>query len=118
MSLDQRLSRLAPALTAQERAILILEAWKDGRQEDPAWRLHMPREQTSAFNHYIELMNQANVVLGKIIGVISFQAEALEQREAWLVGLTLWQEHIGRDQARGPPRHQGADHRERAQGRG
>ena len=94
MSLDQRLSRLAPALTAHERAILILEAWKDGRPEDPSWRSTMPREQTNAFNQYIELMNQANVVLGKIIGVISFQAEALEQREAWLVGLTLWQEHI------------------------
>jgi hypothetical protein len=94
MSIDQRLSRLAPALTAQERAILILEAWKDGKPEDPAWRRYMPQEQSNAFNHYIELMNQANVVLGKVIGVLHMQAEMLEQREAWLVSLTLWQEHI------------------------
>ena len=38
MSLDGRLNKLAPMLTAQERAILVLESWKEGRQEDPAWR--------------------------------------------------------------------------------
>jgi len=94
MSIEQRLNRLAPALTAQERAILILEAWKDGRQEDPAWRHSMPQEQSNAFNHYIELMNRANVVLGRVIGVIHMQTEALEQREMWLVGMTLWEEHV------------------------
>jgi hypothetical protein len=94
VSIDQRLSRLAPALTAQERAILILEAWKDGRPEDPSWRKHMPQDQTRSFNHYIELMNQANLILGKVCGVLAMQAEVLEQREAWLVGLTLWQEQI------------------------
>ena len=94
MSIDQRLNRLSGALTAQERAILILEAWKAGRAEDPAWRRSMPADQAHAFNRYIEQMNQANVVLGRVIGVIHMQAEALEQREAWLVGLILWQEHI------------------------
>ena len=53
MSIDQRLSRLAPALTAQERAILILEAWKDGRPEEPVWRY----AQSQAFIRYIDLMD-------------------------------------------------------------
>jgi hypothetical protein len=94
VSLDQRLSRLAPALTAQERAILILEAWKEGRTEDPVWRNSMPREQSNAFNRYIELMNQANVLLGRVISVLHMQVEALQTREAWLVDITLWLEHI------------------------
>ena len=29
-----------------------------------------------------------------MLGVLAIQAEALEQREAWLVGPMLWQEHI------------------------
>ena len=94
MSIDQRLSRLAPALTAQERAILVLEAWKDGRREDPAWRKHMPQEQVHAFNRYIELMNQANLVLGKVAGVLDMQAQMIRLREAWLVDVTLWLEHV------------------------
>jgi hypothetical protein len=94
MSIDQRLTRLAPALTAQERAILILEAWKDGRAEDPAWRRSMPREQANAFNRYIELMNQANVVLGKVTGVLEMQTQMLRLRQAWLVDVTLWLEHV------------------------
>jgi hypothetical protein len=94
MSIQQRLARLSPALTAQERAILILEAWKEGRQEDPSWRHTMPQEQSRAFNRYIELMNQANVPLGRLISVLDLQVEALQTREAWLVDITLWLEHI------------------------
>jgi hypothetical protein len=94
MSIEQRLNRLAPVLTAQERAILILEAWKAGRPEDPAWRRSMPQAQVPAFNQYIELMNRANVVLGRLIGAIAMQTEALEQREMWLVDMVLWEEHV------------------------
>ena len=94
MSIDQRLSRLAPALTAQERAILILEAWKDGRPEDPSWRRSMPADQAPAFNRYIEQMNLANVLLGRLISVLHLQVEALQTREAWLVDITLWLEHV------------------------
>jgi len=94
MSIDQRLSRLAPVLTAQERAILILDAWKDGKPEDPAWRHTMPPEQSHAFNRYIDLINQANPVLGHLITALYHQARELELREAWLIDLTLWQEHV------------------------
>ena len=88
------LSRLAPALSAQERAILVLEAWKDGRQEDPAWRLHMPQEQAKAFNYYIDLMNKANGVLGRLVSHLHVEAEKVELREGWLLSLTVWQDHV------------------------
>jgi hypothetical protein len=94
VSLDQRLSRLAPALTAQERAILILEAWKEDKLEDPLWRQAMPQEQSRAFNHYIELMNEANRVLGVLINILFQQAEKVEMWQGWLTSLVCWQDHI------------------------
>ena len=35
MSLDARLHKLTPALSAQERAILVLRSWKAKEHEDP-----------------------------------------------------------------------------------
>ena len=94
MSIDQRLNRLSGALTAQERAILILEAWKAGKPEDPSWRQSMPAEQSRAFNHYIDLINQANPVLGRVISHLHAHAREVELREVWLIDLTLWQEQL------------------------
>ena len=94
MSIDQRLARLSPALTAQERAILILQSWKEGKPEDPAWRRAMPPAQAPAFNHYIDLMNAANRFLGAYVGHLYHAAEKVELRRAWLVSFVLWQEHI------------------------
>ena len=94
MSLDTRLARLAPALTAQERAILVLEAWKDERPEDPAWRNSMPQEQTATFNQYIELMNRVNNGLGRLISRLHQQTEKLEVRWECLLSLVVWQDHI------------------------
>ncbi len=94
MSIDARLSRLAPSLSARERAILILEAWKSDSPEDPRWRQTMPSDQIGSFNHYIGLMNQANVVLVRLIHVLAAQAEMIELRKCWLTDAILWQEHI------------------------
>jgi hypothetical protein len=94
VSIDSRLSRLSPALSALERAILILNAWKEGKEEDPSWRRYMPADQTQAFNRYIGLMNVANRQFGIYIGLLARSAAELRLREAWLVSLTLWQEHI------------------------
>ena len=78
MSIEQRLNRLSPALTAQERAILILEAWKAGKPEDPSWRHSMPPDQSRAFNHYIDLINQANPVLGRVISALHSHAREVD----------------------------------------
>ncbi len=94
MSIDTRLARLSPSLTAQERAVLILEAWKADRPEDPRWRQTMPSDQIRTFNRYIDLMNQANVVLPRLIHVLAAQVEMIELRQAWLTDAILWQEHI------------------------
>ena len=94
MSIFERLKKLAPALSATERAILILQSWKEGREEDPAWRYTMPRDQVEEFSRLIGLMNVANRHLGLYIGLLERMASELELRQAWLVSLSLWQEQI------------------------
>jgi hypothetical protein len=94
VSIDARLSRLTPALSARERAILILGSLKDDTPEDSAWRRTMPQEQVTEFNRYIGLMNVANRELSLLIGMHARTADELGVREGWLVSLILWQEHV------------------------
>ena len=94
MSLDARLSRLSSALSAKERAVLVLGSLKEKTPEDPAWRHTMPQDQVREFNRYIGLMNVVNRELAILIGGQARTADELGVREAWLVSLTLWQEHI------------------------
>jgi hypothetical protein len=88
-----RLTRLSTALSARERAVLVLNAWKEGRPEDPSWRA-MPGEQRSAFNRYIDLMNVVNRELALVISAVARVVHECQIRECWLVTLTLWQEDL------------------------
>jgi len=94
MSIDSRLSKLAPVLTARERAVLILQSWQEDRPEEPAWRRTMPQSQAVEFNRYIALMNATNRFLANVIGYLERSAKEIALRQAWLVALTLWQEHL------------------------
>jgi len=90
MSGNQRLDQLYPALTAKERALLVLRSWKGDQQEDAAVRRTMPQSQALDFNHYIHLMNAANLDLGKYIAVLNLTATQLGLKHAWLASLQLW----------------------------
>jgi hypothetical protein len=87
MSLDGRLRRLNPGLTARERALLILRSWKAKEPKDPAWRLTMPESRTPEFNRYIDLMNACNMQIALMITVIEKEVEKLKVRWAWLLTL-------------------------------
>ncbi len=81
MSIDARLSRLSPGLSARERAILVLKSWKDGTPEDPAWRRTMPNDQAREFNRLIDLMNSINIRLGGYVAVLRQNVECVELRQ-------------------------------------
>jgi hypothetical protein len=83
VSLDARLSRLTPGLTAQERGILVLGSLKNRTPEDPAWRSTMPREQTREFNRLISLLNACNVYLPLYITMVELRVEQLYLRLNW-----------------------------------
>ena len=90
MSIDGRLDKLTPALTAKERAILVLRASKEGVPEDPQVRSKMPAEQALEFNHYIGLMNGVNTFLTFYTGILDQSLALLDARYAWLLTLHLW----------------------------
>jgi hypothetical protein len=90
MSIDGRLDKLAPALTAKERAILVLRAWKEGVPEDPQVRSKMPPEQALEFNRYIALMNGVNAFLTFYTGILDQSLALLDARYGWLLTLHLW----------------------------
>lgn len=94
MSIDARLNKLMPVLSARERAILILESWKRGEEEDPLWRRTMPPEQSTEFNRLIGLMNGSVLNLGSYVTYLEQQADKLELRQCWLVALVLWDEQL------------------------
>jgi len=90
MSLDARLSRLSPALTARERAILILKADRDKTHEDPSWLRTLPSEQRDEFNRLIGLMNASNKYLPLFITMVEGWAQQMEVRLNWWITLTLY----------------------------
>jgi hypothetical protein len=90
MSGNQRLDRLYPALTAKERALLILRAWKADQEEDVAVRRTMPADQGLEFNHYIHLMNAANGGLALYVAALNGIAKEQGLKSAWLASLQMW----------------------------
>ncbi len=88
MSLDARLDKLMPMLSARERAILVLRSLKDKTPEDPMWRQTMPREQSPEFNRLLVLMNACNIHLPLYITMVEQHAEQMWIRLNWLMTMT------------------------------
>jgi hypothetical protein len=78
-------------LTARERALLVLRAWKEDKEDDPSWRSTMPESQVRTFNRYIGLMNGVNSRVGVYSLVVRQEVEKLSLRFGWLLTFLLWQ---------------------------
>ena len=87
---EARMKGISEGLTAQERGLLVLRAWKEGKNEDWTWRSMMPAWQVRDFNRLIGLMNGVNQTLGVYLYAISQEVEKLSLRLGWLISLTLW----------------------------
>lgn len=88
--LDRRLDKLTPALTATERATLVLQSWKREEREDPLIRQTMPPQQIDRFNQLIELMNAVNFDLAPAVVVLLVMVEKLDVRYGWLLSMAIW----------------------------
>jgi len=82
MSLDARLTKLMPGLSARERAILVLRSLKEKTPEDPLWRRTMPQEQARECRRLI-LMNACNIYLPLYITVVEQKTEHLCLKRHW-----------------------------------
>ena len=90
----RRLTTLASALTAKERALLVLRSWKEDRAEDPDWRRTMPADQARDFNRLVNLMNGVNRNLAPLAMYLEDQVEMLSLRLGWLSTFLLWQVNV------------------------
>ena len=84
-----RLKKVYEALGARERALLVLQAFKEGEREDPDIRATMPWEQAQAFNEYISLMNAVNCGLGTFLAYLDALIDQLSLRLGWLQTIDL-----------------------------
>jgi hypothetical protein len=76
MSIDNRLSKLMPALSARERAVLALRAQNAGQDAGEA-RAGMPPEQRHEYNKYMGLAFVAGCQFGSLVHVIVSQIDNL-----------------------------------------
>ncbi len=86
---EARLTKVYEKLNATERSLLVLQAWKEGKQEDPRIRSTMPWEQGEAFNEYISLMNAVNCGLGTFLAYLDALIDQLNLRLGWLQTIDL-----------------------------
>ncbi len=90
-SIDARLNKVMPGLSAKERAILALGAFKSKEAEDPKWRLTMPPAQLAEFGRYIDLINAVALKVAATVIVISKEVEKLELNRNLHSVLRLWE---------------------------
>src|SRR5437899_309875 len=74
-----RLSRIAPALTARERVVVLLHALRSGAEPDPDLLGSMPSEQMEEYNRFVALEYAANhhlAPLAHLIGLVVVHLQA------------------------------------------
>lgn len=74
----RRLDNLLPALTAQERALLILRAFKTDKEPDPDILRSAPREQARSLARYLFLIRTINEALSPFILFLEQELSQLE----------------------------------------
>ena len=79
MSIATRLQKATQALSPLQRAVLVLQATRKGREPDQELRRIDDPVQRRAFNRYMALLWVANHHLGAIASIISYRAELAEQ---------------------------------------
>lgn len=87
---ERRLDKLFLALSAREQGILLLQAMKEHREEDPQIRWTMQQHQVEELNHYIFLMNSMNFELAIYLSYLHEMVDQLQIRLGWLQTLHLW----------------------------
>lgn len=90
MSASNRSGKLFAALTAKERALAALRAWKAGGEEDRLVRETTPNSQIAEFTELIEIMNGVNERLGPYILLLRATVDKLGLIVGWLATIDLW----------------------------
>ncbi len=105
MSITARLQKVTQGLSPLQRALLVLQALRDGREPDPEWRRIDDEHHRRAFNRYMGLLWVANHQLGATLSIIAFRVEIAENAahyfELFNEAAGLVEEHEGMKPTRG-----------------
>jgi len=96
VSLDARLTRVMPGLSARERFLAELRAFKSGERPDLQLRRTLPPSQAVEFEDYLRLKRGVNIVLAVRIAELALLVDNLQARCAWMqsigdLALLLWE---------------------------
>lgn len=78
-ALRSRLGKMAPALTARQRFLVIFNAHRSGTAVDPELRASMPAEQAGEFYAYTRLLFASDVLLGSAAVTLHGHVGELDQ---------------------------------------
>lgn len=87
MTTTNRLDKVFATLSAQERATLVLRAYKEGRKEEPGIRESMPAAQSQEFNRHVAMIETMNTYLPQLMLALSGAVEQLPPLIGWLATL-------------------------------
>ena len=90
MTASTRTDKLFSALSAKERAVMVLRAWKAGREPDPQIKATMPSNQITEYNGLIDLMNEVHGTVSPFVLLIRAHVEQLGMLEGWIFTLMAW----------------------------
>ena len=88
MSLDARLTRVMPGLSARERFLAELRAFRADQQPDLQLRRTLPPSQAVEFDDYLRLKRGVNIVLAVRIAELTLMVDTLQSRCAWMQSVT------------------------------
>ena len=92
---DRRLDRLLWVLTPKERAILVLRAWKQGRQPNrQLLSASRSQEEAHEYNRIIDLLRDASVDLAHYVACISLLVGQLELKYSWFLSVLCWDNEL------------------------
>jgi hypothetical protein len=86
---DARLDRLLPALSARERALLVLRHQKAGTKPPRDMMATMPSGQALEFHRLVGLMNAVNCELSYALFFLDERVGQLATRHGWLMSMML-----------------------------
>ena len=79
MSIHSRLQKVTQGLSPQQRAVLTLQALKEGREPDPELRRISDEQQRQTFNRYVSLIWITNHHVGAVARITAYRVDLVEQ---------------------------------------
>jgi len=91
---DRRLDNLLPGLTARERAVIAIKAWKEDGREPLGLRRRVPPDQDQEFYDLLSYFRSLGLMLAFIAPMWRESIEKHTARKAWLLTLDLTEAYV------------------------